>query len=384
MSRTTHRLSLLLLAAFLTLTWTAAPSLAVVGGIIDLSEFSDSNSPYYGMNWGYNYGTGGGTSVAIGYFTLMTADHYSMAVGSTFTINGDTFRIKSMENLDADPDELYQPDMRVLHMENLTNPYRALPGFYDLYTYEGVTWPGEPLGTEKSFVMVGTGDTGSTTSTTYYTDTEDTRALRWGTNRYESLTRRGETGYDGTRYSTWCFKMRYNKVSAATPHESGLGIGDSGAGVFVKDGDTWKLAGIGLYRDSFSGGYRDFYAASIPYYADRLYDILQYDVLPGDLNLDGNVDSYDYVTLKANFGMTGGATWYDGDFDGDGDVGSTDLYALETNFEYTSNPHPVMTPPGTGGSSGGSELLPEPTTFLLLGAGATGLAIRRRRRRGSR
>jgi len=360
----------------------AAPSLAVVGGITNLSEFSNSASPYYGMDWSYNYATRGGTSVAVGYFTLLTANHYTMAVGDTFTINGDTFSIKSMASLDADPGLSSHPDMRILHMENLTNPYRALPGFYDLYTYSDPFWPAG----KQSFVMVGTGNTGSTASTTYYTDDDKTRALRWGTNRYDSLIRRFESGSDGTPYSTRCIEMSYSMTSSVTPHESGLGIGDSGGGVFVKDGDTWKLAGMGLYRSANGGGYSEFHAASIPYYADRLYDILQYDVLPGDLNLDGNVDSYDYVTLKANFGMTGGATWYDGDFSGDGNVGSADLDALEANYDYTSDPHPIMTPPapGAGGQSSGGELLPEPTTLLLLGFGAIGLTVRRRRRRPDR
>jgi len=385
MSRTSRRLPLLLSAALLALTWAPAPSFAVVEGIENSNEFSDPNSPYSGMNWSYNYQTMGGTSVAIGYFTLLTASHYYINTVddddpgySTFVINGDTWRVAGVENLAADPGQTFKPDVRVLHMENLTNPYRALPGFYDLYTYDGA-WPAD----ERSFVIVGTGDTGSTASPHYYTDTPGTRELRWGTNRYETLKRRYETGYDETRYSTLTFEMCYSKVLSPTPHESGLGDGDSGGGVFVKDGDTWKLAGIGLYRDPYMSGYRNFYAASIPYCADRLYDILQYDLLPGDVNLDGNVDSDDYVVLKGNFGTTGGATWYDGDFDGDGNVNFEDLYALETNFEYTSNPHPDMTIPDVWASSGGS-LLPEPATLLLLGAGAMALTIRRGKRRASR
>ena len=63
MSRFTFRVFGFLPVVFLALTWTASPSLAVVGGVTDLSEFSDPASPYYGMNWDYNYATRGGTSM---------------------------------------------------------------------------------------------------------------------------------------------------------------------------------------------------------------------------------------------------------------------------------------------------------------------------------
>jgi hypothetical protein len=109
-----------------------------------------------------------------------------------------------------------------------------------------------------------------------------------------------------------------------------------------------------------------------------LYDILQYDLLPGDLNLDGDVDSSDYITLKENFGETD-ATWSHGDFNDDGLVGYDDLFALMTNFGYKSNPHPIMTPPSGGSiSTGDMAAVPEPGTAILLVLGAAALLRRRR------
>ena len=356
------------------LTLAAAPSLAVVGGITDLSEFSNAASPYNGMNWDYIYYTRGGTSVAIGGFTLLTADHYTIntlddaaADHDTFAINGDTWAVASVENLSPDAGQVYEPDMRVLHMENQTNPYRPLPGFYDLYTYEGTAWPE----TEQSFIIAGTGDTGSTASVNYYTDTPDTRALRWGTNSYEYLTRRFSSRWDELKqYSTLTVKMRYSRLSPTTPHESGLGTGDSGAGLFVKDGDTWKLAGIGLSRDTFLAGYRDFYAASIPFYADRLYDTIpEPPTLTGDLDGDGDVDNADIGLAAGNFTGTSGTgmSYSDGDMDGDGDVDNADIGLVAGAF--------------TGAMSSGSPsaVVPEPATLSLLALG--GLAVLRRRKR---
>jgi hypothetical protein len=377
-------LSLLLLAAFIALTLAAAPSLAVVtydpnhptNPGTDTSPFTTPGSDYYGMNWSYVYRTGSGTSVAIDYFTLLTAAHYTTAIGSEFTVNGgDTFRVTSTETLAPDLDQTTPPDLRVVHVVNETNQYRPLPGFYDLYTYTGSDWPTDTT----SFVIVGTGDTGSTANTTYYTDTSGTSGVRrWGTNRFDRLTRRKDTDTSGvTLHSTWCIKMSYDRENAShTPYESGIGNHDSGSGVFVKDGDTWKLAGINLYRATYRAGYRDFYAASIPYYAPKLYAILD-DMLPGDADLDGDVDSYDYITLKANFGRTD-ATWSQGDFNGDHLVGYEDFIALTTNFGY--NPHLMMTPPSGGYISTGGTAMPEPGSAILLALGAA--ALLRRRRQG--
>ena len=375
MPRSKRTLSLLSLVAFVALTLAAAPSLAVVtydpnhptNPGTDTSPFTTPGNDYYGMNWDYVYKPKGGSSVAIGYFTLLTADHYSInKVGDTFWINGDNWLVSSVET----PNEVGQPtpDLRVLHLENLTNQYRPLPGFYDLYT--GM------FSTASSFVIVGLGDTGETYDT-YYTDTSGTSGVRrWGTNRFDKLSWK-----EDTTHNTRCFKMRYSKIDDAnTVHESGVGWLDSGGGVFVKDitTNTWKLAGINLYRDYYPGytdRYRDFYAASIPNYASKLYNILQYDLLPGDADLDGNVDSYDYITLKANFGRTE-ATWSQGDFNSDGLVGYEDFIALTTNFGYKSTPHPIMTPPSDDISTG-SMAMPEPGSAILLVLGAAALLRRR-------
>lgn len=360
------RTSFLLLSALAVLTVTAKPSFAVVGGLTDFSTFSDPASAYYGLNPNYVYQTRGGTSVSIGYFTLLTADHYAIAIGNEFTINGDKWRVGSMERL---PNT--SADMLILHMENMTNPYRPLPGFYDLYSNNNASIR------DKELVMIGTGYTGTTTNEGYTFDTNTTRVLRWGTNSAGTFTERTDTDFRGVVHKTNCLTLTFSKTTNPTAYESGLAKADSGAGFFYNDNGNWKLAGMGLYVDG-DPQITSFAAASIGTYATKLNNILQDDLLPGDLNLDGNVDAFDYITLKNNYGMAG-ASWMDGDFNGDGIVGYEDLLAVQTNLGYKSNPHPIK--PAwwvTGGGYYENPAVPEPASLGLLALGA--LAVLRRRK----
>ncbi|MFW6155458.1 MAG: PEP-CTERM sorting domain-containing protein [Planctomycetota bacterium] len=78
--------------------------------------------------------------------------------------------------------------------------------------------------------------------------------------------------------------------------------------------------------------------------------------LPGDADLDGDVDLDDFVILKRHFGI--GGTWGEGDFDGDSDVDLDDFVILKNNF--------------------GLHTVPEPATVTLLAIGAAVLGRRRR------
>ena len=91
--------------------------------------------------------------------------------------------------------------------------------------------------------------------------------------------------------------------------------------------------------------------------------------LPGDANLDGVVDTMDYITVKQNFGMTG-ADWSHGNFTVDtvGDGGTVDwadLQLLMTNF-------------GTRGAAPAAPTAPapEPGSVMLLMFGAAALLRR--------
>ena len=52
----------------------------------------------------------------------------------------------------------------------------------------------------------------------------------------------------------------------------------------------------------------------------------------GDGNLDGKVNSADFLGLSATFGEAGG--WSDGDYNGDGHVDFADFLLLSSNFGF--------------------------------------------------
>jgi len=352
---------------------------AIVLGIEDDAAFHEAGGPYEGMNWDYVYPTAGGTSVAIGYWTLLTADHYPIDLSETVLIDvgGDEFEVVSQVAIHptGEPGSGPLADLRVLTVKNNTEQLRPLPGFYSLFTGN----LGEAQNSDN-MVLVGTGYSGEVVGVPfvfdlYREDRNTPRVKRWGTN-----------GYDGTgtvsnddEYRTKCFAMDFE--IGETPAECGIATGDSGAGVFVKtNAGSWELAGISLLAQEFgdSGWNYDVWAASIPTYAGALNVLLRDDVLPGDADLDGDVDFRDYLRVKAGLGDRDALGWGNGDFDLDNDVDRDDLRAIVVNYGYGScygsAGHPPMAPPceAPPGSA------PEPGVAILLVLGAGGLLARRR------
>ncbi len=95
--------------------------------------------------------------------------------------------------------------------------------------------------------------------------------------------------------------------------------------------------------------------------------------LPGDANLDLQVEDADLSLLLANFGKTG-AKWFEGDFTGDGLVDDADLSLLLANFgqSRTFGSNSLI------GSNLVPQVIPEPSSLWLLGLGVGGMLIRRR------
>ena len=97
------------------------------------------------------------------------------------------------------------------------------------------------------------------------------------------------------------------------------------------------------------------------------YEIPEPATLPGDFNLDDNVDGVDFAYWQIGYPTASGALLSDGDADGDGDVDGVDFGLWQEN--YPTN-------------LGGSPAIPEPATLFVMLAAGLAVLLRSRRSRG--
>ncbi|MFW6153724.1 MAG: DUF4350 domain-containing protein [Planctomycetota bacterium] len=124
----------------------------------------------------------------------------------------------------------------------------------------------------------------------------------------------------------------------------------------VREGNVVCLSDSDLWS---SGGDRPITFADNRRLLENTMDFITAEppALPGDADLDGDVDLDDFVILKSNFG-TVGALWSEGDFNADWVVNLDDFVILKANF--------------------GATVVPEPAALAVLALGAM-LGPRRRR-----
>ncbi len=126
----------------------------------------------------------------------------------------------------------------------------------------------------------------------------------------------------------------------------------------------------------------DFPGSSDPLFAATPFaaapnSLTLFTTLPGDANLDLQVEDADLSLLLTNFGNTG-AAWNDGDFTGDGIVDDADLSLLLTNFGSD-----VRLLFSSTGLSINASTIPEPSTLATWVFVVVGFATTRRLRRRS-
>jgi len=204
------------------------------------------------------------------------------------------------------------------------------------------------------------------------------RTLRWGTNRIAGGQYNINLGNETEPIHVIAFKTLFSHFddTDVTEDEAQATIGDSGGGIFRKDGNQWELAGImhavNDYPDQPSQAIAIFglvtYCSDLYEYSAQILDTIA--PLPGDANLDDVVDAIDASRLAAHWGMTEGALWGHGDFNEDGAVNEQDAAILADNWGTTSE----------GSATGAGHTVPEPSVLGLMAAGLIGLLARRARR----
>jgi hypothetical protein len=80
---------------------------------------------------------------------------------------------------------------------------------------------------------------------------------------------------------------------------------------------------------------------------------LSTSALPGDIDLDGEVDRTDAATFSKYFGRESDSIWTTGDFDGDGRTSLTDWGLLQSHL-------------GQSAASPSVAAVPEPATWLIV------------------
>ena len=180
---------------------------------------------YANSGWQYQGRWVGVNGTPIGPRHFITAGHVGGGLGSAFRYRGADYTASAYYD---DPNS----DLRIWKVN------KSMPAWAPLWTSAGtevgrgltVFGRGRPRGEEVRANGVrkgwrwGAGDS----------------AQSWGTNIVNS-TVKGGAGVGSL--------LRFNFTPGGTIYESALATGDSGGGVFLKDGTTWKLAGVNYAVD---------------------------------------------------------------------------------------------------------------------------------------
>jgi hypothetical protein len=171
-----------------------------------------------------------------------------------------------------------------------------------------------------------------------------------------------------------------------TSHEMNVALYDSGGGLFVDAAGEWQLAGVHSFvlsdGDSLAQDYGDM-SASTTIEANLDWISQWTEPMLGDVDRDGDVDNVDIGIATGNFTGSGGSTsmlFGDGDMDGDGDVDNLDIGTITGAFTGALSGTPMTVGDAAAyAETDPTSAFPEPTTLVVLGAGAAGLTMRRRR-----
>ena len=146
--------------------------------------------------------------------------------------------------------------------------------------------------------------------------------------------------WDGTNMALFIDDMETPVATAAFSGILANTAGALGIGCILREGDGSILSASGSYFDGLIDDVQIWGESSMVF-------------LPGDANLDMQVDGDDAAILAANWLAADGAGWMNGDFNGDGAVNEIDATIMASNWQ----------------GSAAMAQIPEPATIVLLAIG---------------
>lgn len=200
-----------------------------------------NGAPFYAVARVCNSNGSGtaGSAVYISGKYLLTANHVSNR--SHVTFDGNTFYARDTaftpqqiagSNVDMKLIKLIEdPELNAVSLNTNTS----------IDTWAKATLIGWGVGRDTNVA-----DAGSGLNNIWAWGNTSTLAKRWGTNNLFGTT---NASYGGGTYTALVTALNRNGGS----NEAGATIYDSGSGIFIKDGSTWKLAGITTSVSNISG-----------------------------------------------------------------------------------------------------------------------------------
>ena len=188
-----------------------------------------------GSGWELQGQWGDYTGTPIGPRYFITAQH----VGG---MPGDRFHFRGADYVTA---QFYDDPGSDLRIWKIRGQFAAYAPLYRSSNEVGRNLVVHGRGTQRGASLLANDGTGSSLKGWLWGSVD--HRLRWGENQVEQVIDLG---------SGPLMRMAFN--AAAGANEAHLSIGDSGGGIFIKDGADWKLAGIsytvdGLYNTSNAG-----------------------------------------------------------------------------------------------------------------------------------
>jgi hypothetical protein len=165
--------------------------------------------------------------------------------------------------------------------------------------------------------------------------------------------------------------IKYTKDLNGSDHWPFQAVGRPAGGII----EEYQLTNPNYHKQSDSvdtPGYID-YDYAMKLLASGLGLLLQEAdlLLPGDADNDKDVDYADYANLVEHFGMSTGAQWATADFNADGQVDAFDFIALKRNFGQDLA-HPLTLTLAL------TENVPEPASVFILAAAGMFVIFRRK------